>query len=147
MFETQGVPRPPPPRATPAPERPVLSPDGRVLPTPAAKAAAAAMPEQTDGPLCIFCRSNMNSNEDCEALWCGHAFHRVCLVEWRICAGKGPQDCPMRCQSLGCYFIHVFWGGLSLFKVFATHLLIHLVFVCVMRWTTLSKPDSLATGL
>ena len=98
-----------PPKAVspfPPPPRPILSEDGSVLPTPAAKAAAKAHPPPaSDGPLCIICRAPMSSQEDCEAIFCGHAFHSICLREWRICARKGPLDCPFRCvpapQMLG----------------------------------------------
>lgn len=92
----------------PPPPRPVLDEDGSVLPTPAAKAAAAAMPAQEGGPLCIFCRCVMRQQEPCEALWCGHAFHSGCLREWRVCANKGPEECPHRCHRSSSYLSPVF---------------------------------------
>lgn len=91
--EAPSVPQPPPPR-------PVLSEDGHVLPTPAAKAAALEVPSvPADAPLCIFCRAPMQNTDRCEAIFCGHAFHSVCLSEWRVCANKGPNDCPFRCRA------------------------------------------------
>lgn len=89
------APMPPPA----VPPRPSLSPEGNILPTPAAKAAAAAMPPVSEaGVLCVICQSVMGSDEPREALWCTHTFHQSCLREWRICANKGPQDCPHRCR-------------------------------------------------
>ena len=99
----------------PPPPRPVLDEDGSVLPTPAAKAAAAAaMPAQEGGPLCIFCRCVMRQQEPCEALWCGHAFHSGCLREWRVCANKGPEECPHRCHRSPSYLSPVFFEALLL---------------------------------
>ena len=44
----------------PPPPRPILSPEGQILPTPAAKASAAAMPSQPEaGVLCVICQSVM----------------------------------------------------------------------------------------
>ena len=85
----------------PPPPRPILSPEGQILPTPAAKAAAAAMPSQPEaGVLCVICQSVMGHNEAREALWCTHTFHQQCLREWRVCANKGPNDCPHRCRPV-----------------------------------------------
>ena len=92
------APRPPPPR-------PVLTEDGRLPPTPAAKAAALVHPP-TDRPTCVICMQEMVTNIPpgvegrSEAIWCGHAFHSHCLSEWRIVAMKGPMDCPFRCQQM-----------------------------------------------
>ena len=85
----------------PPPPRPILSPEGQILPTPAAKAAAAAMPSQPEaGVLCVICQSVMGHDEVREALWCTHTFHQQCLSEWRVCANKGPNDCPHRCRPV-----------------------------------------------
>lgn len=87
------APMPPPA----APPRPSLSPEGHILPTAAAKAAAAEMAPSQPGVLCVICQSIMG-DEPREALWCTHTFHQSCLREWRFQAGKGPLDCPHRCR-------------------------------------------------
>ena len=82
--EAPSVPQPPPPR-------PVLSEDGHVLPTPAAKAAALEVPSvPADAPLCIFCRAPMQNTDRCEAIFCGHAFHSVLVRMASLCKQR-PQ--------------------------------------------------------
>ena len=138
LRSVQGGPLAPPKAAapTPPPPRPLTSDDGRMLPTPAAKAAAkASPPEEGEGPLCIICRAVMHNHEAREAIFCGHTFHRLCLIEWRICANKGPQDCPFRCRpdassSLGDLFQQCF-GCHVLFV--ACHVTINLIVVDTIR--------------
>ena len=81
----------------PPPPRPVLAEDGSVLPTAAAKAAAKAHGPVQEGPMCVICQMPLRASEERESLWCSHTFHRACVVEWRVCSNKGPQDCPFRC--------------------------------------------------
>lgn len=138
LRSVQGGPLAPPKAAapTPPPPRPLMSDDGRMLPTPAAKAAAkASPPEEGEGPLCIICRAVMHNHEAREAIFCGHTFHRLCLIEWRICANKGPQDCPFRCRpdassSLGDLFQQCF-GCHVLFV--ACHVTINLIVIDTIR--------------
>ena len=58
LRSVQGGPLAPPKAAapTPPPPRPLMSDDGHMLPTPAAKAAAkASPPEEGEGPLWVSC--------------------------------------------------------------------------------------------
>ena len=81
----------------PPPARPILPEGGTVLPTAAAKAAAKAHGPVEDLPICVICQMPLRASEDKESIWCTHTFHRPCLVQWRVLANKGLQDCPFRC--------------------------------------------------
>ena len=61
------------------------------------RSVQAVAPEGEEGPLCVICQDVIIS--DGSALWCGHVFHRQCLVEWRDCANKTIRDCPYRCHE------------------------------------------------
>ena len=51
-----------------------------------------------DQAICVICQDVMRpQGAETMALFCGHRFHKLCVLEWRICAGKGERDCPYRC--------------------------------------------------
>lgn len=56
--------------------------------------------DSRDEPFCLICRSDMHPrDEECEALPCGHAFHMMCLREWRETCGVRSCDCPLKCHQ------------------------------------------------
>lgn len=61
----------------------------------------ARVSEEEDGPICIICQDTMARPQDNLALFCGHVFHRLCVLEWRVCANKTEMDCPLRCRPEG----------------------------------------------
>lgn len=76
--------------------------DSVVAATPAAatvaSAAGAGAPvDPEDAPQCVICQESMNRGDDTMALFCGHAFHSLCVQEWRVVARKTERQCPFRC--------------------------------------------------
>ena len=51
-----------------------------------------------DLPMCVICQHGMRVQEEREALFCGHTFHKFCVSEWRRCAGRTSSECPLRCR-------------------------------------------------
>ena len=66
---------------------------------PKAQAIPLADAPQGDPlPMCVICQHGMMVQEEREALFCGHTFHKFCLSEWRRCAGRTTSECPLRCR-------------------------------------------------
>ena len=80
----------------------VVAEEVRPAPAPVAPTAANGSQDgeadhEEDLPTCCICQDHMRRGDDTMALWCTHAFHRACVLDWRQCANKTEMDCPYRC--------------------------------------------------
>ena len=54
-----------------------------------------AVDERND--ICVICQDDLSG--DLITLWCGHKFHRSCVMEWRDVCRKSENHCPYRCET------------------------------------------------
>lgn len=67
------------------------------------------------------------------SLFCGHTYHRFCILEWRRVSRRGELECPLRCtpdsvaarRTLGFVFINHMSIGIGTI-CFVNSVLLHL---------------------
>ncbi len=50
-----------------------------------------------NSPSCVICLSSLNSSETVETIYCGHTFHKECILSWFNEKPTNPI-CPFRCN-------------------------------------------------
>ena len=58
--------------------------------------------EQGDESVCVICHDTIDKTDQANTHfhWCGHVFHRFCMMDWKQVSRKPYVDCPNRCQTL-----------------------------------------------
>ena len=71
---------------------------GHGVPEPSPPTAEEVAEGAGSRPQCPICLDQMYRSQDIVAQWCGHSFHRFCMMEWRVQCNEAENACPFRCQ-------------------------------------------------
>lgn len=58
--------------------------------------------QEGDDSICVICHDTIDQKDQANIHfhWCGHVFHRFCMMDWKQVARLPDVDCPNRCHTL-----------------------------------------------